>query len=79
MIGAGKDSRGAKAMVTSLNVDTALLQEAVALDGEASPGELVEKALRSYIQYRKQLQVIDLFGTVDYDETYDYKQQRAIA
>jgi dUTPase len=66
-------------MVTNLNVDTALLQEAVALDGEATAEALVEKALRSYIQYRKQLQVIDLFGTVDYDETYDYKQQHAIA
>jgi Bacterial antitoxin of type II TA system, VapB len=66
-------------MVTNLNVDTALLQEAVALDGEATAEALVEKALRSYIQYRKQLQVLDLFGTLDYDETYDYKQQRAIA
>jgi Bacterial antitoxin of type II TA system, VapB len=66
-------------MVTNLNVDTALLQEAVALDGEATAEALVEKALRSYIQYRKQLQVIDLFGTIDYDETYDYKQQRSIA
>jgi Bacterial antitoxin of type II TA system, VapB len=66
-------------MVTNLNVDTALLQEAVALDGDATAEALVEKALRSYIQYRKQLQVLDLFGTLDYDETYDYKQQRAIA
>jgi dUTPase len=66
-------------MVTNLNVDTALLQEAIALDGEATVEALVEKALRSYIQYRKQLQVIDLFGTIDYDETYDYKQQCSIA
>jgi Bacterial antitoxin of type II TA system, VapB len=66
-------------MVTNLNVDTALLQEAVALDGEATAEALVEKALRLYIQHRKQLQVLDLFGTLDYDETYDYKQQRAIA
>jgi Bacterial antitoxin of type II TA system, VapB len=66
-------------MVTNLNVDTALLQEAVALDADATAEALVEKALRSYIQYRKQLQVLDLFGTLDYDETYDYKQQRAIA
>jgi hypothetical protein len=66
-------------MVTNLNVDTALLQEAVELDGEATAEALVEKALRSYIQHRKQLQVLDLFGTLDYDETYDYKQQRTIA
>ncbi len=66
-------------MVTNLNVDTDLLQEAVALEGETTDEALVEKALRRYIQYRKQLQIIDLFGTIDYDETYDYKQQRAIA
>ncbi len=66
-------------MVTNLNVDTALLQEAVALGGEATAEALFEKALRSYIQHRKQLQVLDLFGPLDYDETYDYKQQRAIA
>jgi Bacterial antitoxin of type II TA system, VapB len=66
-------------MMTNLNIDTDLLQEAIALDGEATGQALVEKALRSYIQYRKQLQVLDLFGTLDYDETYDYKQQRQIA
>jgi hypothetical protein len=63
-------------MVTNLNVDTNLLQEAVALDGETPAEALVEKALRAYIQYRKQLQVVDLFGTIDYDETYDSKLQR---
>jgi hypothetical protein len=26
-----------------------------------------------------ELQIMDLFGTLDYDETYDYKQQRTIA
>jgi Bacterial antitoxin of type II TA system, VapB len=66
-------------MMTNLNIDTDLLQEAIALDGEATGQALVEKALRSYIQYRKQLQVLDLFGTLDYDETYDYEQQRQIA
>jgi|GEM_PF-5541798 len=32
--------------------------------------------LKEYIQYRKQLQIIKLFGTIDYDEDYDYKKQR---
>jgi Bacterial antitoxin of type II TA system, VapB len=66
-------------MTTNLNIDTDLLPEAIALDREATGQALVEKALRSYIQYRKQLQVLDLFGTLDYDETYDYEQQRQIA
>jgi hypothetical protein len=66
-------------MVTNLNVDTDLLQESVALSGETTVEALVEKALRVYVQYHKQLQAIDLFGEIDYDETYDYKQHRQIA
>jgi hypothetical protein len=66
-------------MVTNLNIDTNLLEEAISVDQESSVEAIVEKALRAYIQYHKQLQVIDLFGTIDYDETYDYKQQRQTA
>jgi len=39
---------------------------------------LIEEALREYIQRRKQLRVLDLFGTIDYEEDYDYKQQRKV-
>jgi hypothetical protein len=50
-------------MVTSLNVDTALLQEAIELEGEIEFETLVEIALREYIQRRKQPQNIELsFG-----------------
>jgi len=50
-------------MVTSLNVDTALLQEAIELEGEIEFETLVEIALREYIQRRKQSQNLELsFG-----------------
>ena len=50
-------------MVTSLNVDTALLQEALELTGETAPENLVEIALREYIQHRKQMKKSELtFG-----------------
>jgi len=50
-------------MVTSLNVDTALLQEAIELEGEIEFETLVEIALREYIQRRKQPQNLELsFG-----------------
>ncbi|MEG3897620.1 MULTISPECIES: type II toxin-antitoxin system VapB family antitoxin [unclassified Microcoleus] len=50
-------------MVTSLNVDTALLQEAIELEGEIEIETLVEIALREYIQRRKQPQNLELsFG-----------------
>ena len=33
-------------------------------------------ALDEYIRRRKQMNVIDLFGTVDYHQDYDYKANR---
>jgi hypothetical protein len=53
-----------------------LLQEALALDDQITVDALVETALREYIQRRKRLKVLDLFGTIDYDPDYDHKQQR---
>lgn len=61
---------------TLLNINEALLQEALALDEQTTADALVETALREYVQRRKQLKVLDLFGAIDYDEDYDYKQQR---
>jgi Bacterial antitoxin of type II TA system, VapB len=59
-----------------LNINEALLKEALALDHQATIKVLIETALREYIQRRKRLKVLDLFGTIDYDSDYDYKQQR---
>lgn len=63
-------------MATPLNINEALLQEALALDDQTTIDTLVETALREYIQRRKRLKVLDLFGTIDYHEDYNYKQQR---
>jgi hypothetical protein len=63
-------------VATSLNINEALLQEALALADQATAEVLVETALREYIQRRQRLKVLDLFGTIDYDQDYDYKQQR---
>jgi hypothetical protein len=63
-------------VATPLNINQALLQEALALDDQQTIDAVVETALREYIQRRKRLKVLDLFGTIDYDEDYDYKQQR---
>jgi hypothetical protein len=36
----------------------------------------VNEALKEYIQRRKQLKILDLFGQIDYDPDHDYKEQR---
>lgn len=63
-------------MATPLNIDEGLLQEALALEENVTVDSLIETALREYIQRRKRLKILDLFGTVDYDNSYNYKQQR---
>jgi Arc/MetJ family transcription regulator len=63
-------------MATNLDLDPALVEEAVAVGGRRTKKEAVTEALKEYIARRRQAQVTGLFGTIDYDPKYDYKQQR---
>jgi Arc/MetJ family transcription regulator len=63
-------------MATNLDLDPALVDEAVAVGGRRTKKETVTEALREYIARRRQARVTSLFGTVDYDPKYDYKKQR---
>ncbi|MEG4342758.1 type II toxin-antitoxin system VapB family antitoxin [Microcoleus sp. A003_D6] len=57
-------------------MDKTLLQEALDLSNHPTPNILIEAALCEYIQRRKQLKILELLGTIDCDEDYNYKQQR---
>ena len=63
-------------MPTNLAIDDELLEEALHLGGHRTKKATVNEALKEYIQRRKQLQILDLFGQIDYDPDYDYKKQR---
>ena len=63
-------------MATNLQIDEQLIQEALDLGKHRTKRAVVEEALQEYVMRRKQLRVLDLFGTIDYDEDYDYKAQR---
>ncbi len=65
-------------MNIQLQIDEKLLQEALELGQHQSQQILIEEALREYIQRRKQVNILDLFGTIEYDDNYDYKQQRQL-
>jgi Bacterial antitoxin of type II TA system, VapB len=65
-------------MVNNFVIDETLIQEALALEEHPSIEAMLEKALREYIQRRKRLKILELFGTLDYDNTYDYKAQRNV-
>ena len=63
-------------VATNLALDDHLLDEALKIGGKATKRETVNEALQEYVNRRKQAGVLDLFGSVDYDRTYDYKKQR---
>jgi len=63
-------------MAINLEIDENLIQEALKLCGDRTKRAVVEEALREYVQRRKQLKILELFGTIEYDDDYDYKQQR---
>ncbi len=63
-------------MATNLALDDKLIEEAVRLGGHRTKRETVTEALQEYVQRRKQLRVLELFGKVEFDPAYDYKKAR---
>ncbi len=63
-------------MPTNLAIDDALIEEARKTGGHKTKKEAVTAALTEYVQRRKQLDLLKLFGTIDYDAGYDYKAAR---
>ena len=64
-------------MATNLAIDIKLLDAARKAGGFATKKEPVNQALAEFIQRRKTVEIISLFGTVDYDENFDYKEERS--
>ena len=64
-------------MATNLDIDPALLEEAVRAGGKRTKKAAVTEALEEYIRRRKQREILSLFGTVEYEEDYDPKVQRS--
>ena len=63
-------------MATNLDLDPALVEQAVVVGGKKTKKDAVTEALKEYIARRRQRRVADLFGTVEYDPSYDYEKQR---
>jgi hypothetical protein len=61
---------------TNLAIDDRLLQEAQKVGRHRTKRETVTAALEEYIKCRKQLEILSLFGSIDYDPGYDYKRER---
>ena len=63
-------------MATNLALDDGLLEEAKIIGKHKTKKAAVTEALQEYIQRRKQLEITSVFGSIEYDESYDHKQQR---
>ncbi|MCI5148245.1 MAG: type II toxin-antitoxin system VapB family antitoxin [Candidatus Electrothrix sp. MAN1_4] len=65
-------------MATNLAIDDWLIEEAKALGKHRTEKGAVIEALQEYIQRRRQAKILNIFNTIDYDQDYDYKKQRAV-
>ncbi len=64
-------------MPTNLAIEDELIETAKTIGKHRTKKAAVTEALKEYIDRRKQLEILKLFGKIEYDEDYDYKAQRA--
>ena len=63
-------------MASNLAIDDDLLSDAQNISGIKTKKDTVNTALKEFVQRRKQLKVINLFNSIEYDKEYDYKDHR---
>lgn len=63
-------------MATNLNINEKLLSEAQKIGMHKTKKATVNEALKEYIQRRKQSEITEIFGTIDYENNYNYKKLR---
>lgn len=64
-------------MATNLAIDPGLLDKALAIGGEKTKKDTVNRALREFVARREQKRLLGLFGSLDWDESYDHKGERS--
>ena len=63
-------------MPTKLEIDDKLVETARRVGNHKTKKDAVTAALSEYIARRKRLEIISLFGTLDFDPKYNYKTER---
>ena len=63
-------------MATILAIDDSLIREAQKIGRHKTKKSAVTEALKEYILRRKQPEIVELFGKIEYDNDYDYKAGR---
>lgn len=63
-------------MATNLSIDPDLIECAWELSGERTKKAAVTKALQEFVARRRQKGLLELFGKLEWDTSYDYKSER---
>jgi len=63
-------------MATNLALDDGLIDEARRIGNHETKKAAVTAALEEYIARRKQVEILKLTATIEYDPAYDYKNIR---
>lgn len=64
-------------MPTNLQIDQRLLNRAQKIGGFRTKRETVNQALAEFLRHRKQRDIADLFGTVEFAPDFNHKKLRA--
>ena len=64
-------------MATNLSIDPELLDRALQVSGERTKKAAVTRALQEFIARRQQKGLLDLMGSLEWDEDFDYKAERS--
>ena len=62
-------------MPTNLALNDKLLQEALEISGLKTKKDTVNLALKEFVNRRRQMEILNLFGTMDPDPEYDSKRE----
>ena len=63
-------------MATKLALDEKLISQAQKIGHHKTKKDAVMAALKEYIARKKQIEIVELFGKINFDNNYDYKKAR---
>lgn len=64
-------------MATNLSIDPELVEQARKVSGERTKAAAVTKALQEFVARRRQKQLLELLGKLEWDPVFDYKKERS--
>ena len=65
-------------MNTRIVINIDLINEALEISNLSSKKELLEVALKNFIENQKRKKILELKGKIEYSQDYDYKSMRGL-